>query len=101
MKADFYLVKVCLVPKVRNNPVEMPRFSALEASAFLAQIHFFNFVVHWLLQLFSIYFFLFQLSTWLFLSPCSEFSSLWSAFEVIFRIGMSEAVSLLNLWMNC
>ena len=56
MNAYLNLVKTLLASAVKN-VFDWPRFLALEASTFLAQIHFLDFAVFWPLQLFYIGFF--------------------------------------------
>lgn len=47
MNAYLNSVKILLAPEVRNNPDGTSRFLALETSAFLVRIRFFNFNICW------------------------------------------------------
>ncbi len=52
MNAYLNLVKLFLVPEIKNDLDWLTRFLALKASAFLARIYFLDLAVFWPLQLF-------------------------------------------------
>ena len=93
------MVKAFLAPKVKNARNWLLKFLALETSDFLDQIHFFDFAVCWLLQLFCASFYSSR-STWILLLSYSLASifidTAGPIAEPVFSIELSEAANLLN-----
>ncbi len=101
MNACLNLVKALLASVVRNDPKWLLKFLALEALAFLAQIHFLDLAIFWPfwpLQPFCAGYFSPWSSTCILRLPCSGFAG--PAAEVVFSMEVSGAASLLNLWIN-